>query len=144
MDYTMLSLSGYPSSMALGRNLFIFGNHTLFMVAKTLFHLQPENAYLVFKYAVVAQAPMAVIACWLLAHAVSRSLYTATTSALLIVFSPVFVLYGGQVMPDVPSVFMLGIALVVHLRGIQQKNLWLILAGAGLMGLGVSLRETIG
>jgi hypothetical protein len=24
MDYTMLSLAGYPSSMALGRNLFIF------------------------------------------------------------------------------------------------------------------------
>jgi len=27
LDYTMLSLAGYPSSMALGRNLFIFGNH---------------------------------------------------------------------------------------------------------------------
>jgi hypothetical protein len=31
MDYTMLSLAGYPSSMALGRNLFIFGwqSHSL-------------------------------------------------------------------------------------------------------------------
>jgi hypothetical protein len=64
MDYTMLSLAGYPSSMALGRNLFIFGNHSLFVIAKTLFNLQPENAYLLFKYAVVAQAPLAVIACW--------------------------------------------------------------------------------
>ena len=27
MDYTMLSLDGYPSSMALGRNLFILHNH---------------------------------------------------------------------------------------------------------------------
>ena len=108
----MLSLSGYPSSMALGRNLFIFSNHFLFVVANSLFHLQPENAYLLFKYAVVVQAPLAIIACWILAHSVSHSLYTATTSALLIVCCPVFVLYGGQVMTDVPSVLLLGIALV--------------------------------
>ena len=62
MDYTMLSLAGYPSSMALGRNLFIFGNHLLFVTAKALFNVRPENAYLVFKYAVVAQAPLAVMA----------------------------------------------------------------------------------
>jgi hypothetical protein len=48
MDYTMLSIEGYPSSMALGRNLFIFSNHFLFVVARDLFHVQPENAYLIF------------------------------------------------------------------------------------------------
>jgi len=144
MDYTMLSLSGYPSSMALGRNLFIFTNHFLFVIANSLFHLQPENAYLLFKYTVVVQAPLAVIACWVLAYAVSNSLYAATTSAVLIVCSPVFVLYGGQVMTDVPSVLILAIALIVHLRGVQQKRLWQILAGAALMGMGVNLRETIG
>src|SRR5262247_4495054 len=36
MDYTILSLAGYPSSMALGRNLFIFSNHFLFVVARNL------------------------------------------------------------------------------------------------------------
>jgi hypothetical protein len=144
LDYTMLSLAGYPSSMALGRNLFIFGNHTLFVVAKNLFNLQPENAYLLFKYVVVAQAPLAVIACWVLARMVSRSIYTATLAALLLVCSPVFVLYGGQVMTDVPSVLFLAVALVIHLAGIQRHNFWLLLSGAALMGLGVNLRETIG
>lgn len=144
MDYTMLSLTGYPSSMALGRSLFIFGNHALFLVAKTVFHIQPENAYLIFKYAVVAQAPLAVIACWVLAHNISRSVYIATTAALLVVFSPIFVLYGGQVMTDVPSVLLLATALVVHLRGVQQRRLWMILVGAGLLGMGMNLRETIG
>lgn len=144
MDYTMLSLEGYPSSMALGRNLFIFANHYLFLIGHHLFHVQPENAYLIFKYAVVAQAPVAVVACWVLARDVSDSLYTATTTALLIAFSPVFVLYGGQVMTDVPSVLMLATALIVHLRGVRQKRFWLVLAGAGLMGLGMNLRETIG
>jgi hypothetical protein len=144
MDYTMLSLAGYPSSMALGRNLFIFGNHFLFVTAKTLFNVQPESAYLIFKYAVVAQAPFAVIACWWLAALVTRSLPAATISSLLIVCSPVFVLYGGQVMTDVPSVLILSVALAVHFVGVQKKNLWLILFGAGLMGLGMNVRETIG
>ena len=144
MDYTMLSLAGYPSSMALGRNLFIFGNHTLFVIARSMFGLSPENAYLLFKYAVVVQAPFAVIACWVLARQLSGSLYTATTAALLVTFSPVFVLYGGQVMTDVPSALLLVVALLVHLRGIQKRNVWLVLAGAGLMGLGVNLRETVG
>ncbi len=144
LDYTTLSLEGYPSSMALGRNLFIFTNHALFLVGHNLFNVQPENAYLLFKYAVVAQAPFVVIACWILARDISGSLYTATTAALLIVFSPVFVVYGGQVMTDVPSVLLLASALIIHLRGVRQRKFWLVLVGAGLMGLGVNLRETVG
>ena len=144
MDYTMLSLAGYPSSMALGRNLFIFSNHALFRIAHSLFGLQPEQAYLIFKYAVVAQVPVTAVACWILARDISGSLYTATTAALLIVFSPVFVLYGGQVMTDVPSVLVLTTALIFHLRGVRQRKFWMVFVGAGLIGLGVNLRETVG
>lgn len=144
LDYTMLSLAGYPSSMALGRNLFIFENYALYRVAHALFNVQPEHGYLIFKYAVVAQAPLAVIACWVLARDFSKSLYTATLAALFLVFSPVFVLYGGQVMTDVPSVLLLCLALIVHYRGLQKERVWLVLAGAALLGLGVNLRETIG
>jgi hypothetical protein len=32
----------------------------------------------------------------------------------------------------------------VHHRGLQQERVWLVLAGAALLGLGVNLRETIG
>jgi type II secretory pathway component PulM len=144
MDYTMLSLAGYPSSMALGRNLFIFENHALYRLAHAMFGVQPEHAYLIFKYTVVIQAPLAVIACWVLARDFSRSLQTATLAVLFLVFSPVFVLYGGQVMTDVPSVLLLATALIVHFRGVQQQRVWLVLAGAALLGLGVNLRETIG
>ena len=144
MDYTMLSLAGYPSSMALGRNLFIFENYALYQVAHAVFNVQPEHAYLVFKYAVVAQAPLAVIACWVLARDFSRSIHTATLAALFLVFSPVFVLYGGQVMTDVPSVLLLCVALIVHYRGVQQERVWLVLLGAALLGLGINLRETMG
>lgn len=140
----MLSLAGYPSSMALGRNLFIFGNHALYEFAHSVFNVQPEHAYLIFKYAVVAQAPLAVIASWILARDFSKSIHTATVAALFLVFSPVFVLYGGQVMTDVPSVLLLCIALIVHYRGLQKGRVWMVLLGAVLLGVGVNLRETIG
>ncbi len=144
LDYTMLSIAGYPSSMALGRNLFIFGNYALYETAHLLFNVQPESAYLIFKYAVVAQAPFAVIACWLLARQFSDSVHAATLAALFVVFSPVFVLYGGQVMTDVPSVLVLATALIIHYRGLQQNQIWMVLLGAALLGLGMNLRETIG
>ncbi|HET6862163.1 MAG TPA: glycosyltransferase family 39 protein [Pyrinomonadaceae bacterium] len=144
IDYTIHSVAGYPSSMALGRNLFIFTNHTLFVIARKLLGLQPEHAYLLFKYAVVAQVPFAVIACWILARSVSKSVYTATTAALLVVFSPVFVLYAGQVMTDVPSVLLLTVAIIIHLKGVTESRVWLVIAGAAILGLGVNLRETVG
>lgn len=140
----MLSLAGYPSSMALGRNLFIFGNHALYETVHWLFNVQPENAYLIFKYAVVAQAPLAVIACWALARDVSGSIHSATLAALFIVFSPVFVLYGGQVMTDVPSVLLLAVALIIHYRGLQRERIWMVMLGAALLGFGMNLRETMG
>ncbi|HSS18529.1 MAG TPA: glycosyltransferase family 39 protein [Pyrinomonadaceae bacterium] len=144
IDYTMLSLAGYPSSMALGRNLFIFGNHFLYQIAHAIFHVRPESGYLIFKYAVVAQAPLAIIACWVLARDFAKSTYAATLASLFLVFSPVFVLYGGQVMTDVPSVLLLCVALIIHFRGLQRDSVTLVLIGAGLLGLGVNLRETIG
>ena len=136
MDYTILSLAGYPSSMALGRNLFIFGNHALYQFAHALFGIQPENAYLIFKYAVVAQGSFAVIAGWVLARDFSKSVHTATLAALLLVFSPVFVLYSGQVMTDVPSVLLLSLALIVHYSGVRQERAWLVFAGAALLEFG--------
>lgn len=144
LDYTMLSVAGYPSSMALGRNLFIFGNYALYETAHLLFNVQPESAYLIFKYAVVAQAPLAVIACWILAREISGSNLSATLASLFVVFSPVFVLYGGQVMTDVPSVLLLAFALTIHYRGLQKKQIWLVILGAALLGLGMNLRETMG
>jgi len=143
LDYTVNALRGYPSSMALGRSLFIFYNHALYILAHTFFGLSPERAYLVFKYAVVAQAPLAVVACWTLARDLTHSHRAATVAALLVVSSPVFVLYSGQVMTDVPALLLLTVALIIHLRGLQQQRFWLVLVGAALLGAGVNLRETM-
>jgi 4-amino-4-deoxy-L-arabinose transferase-like glycosyltransferase len=143
LDYTLISLKGRPSSMALGRSLFIFTNHAAWRVGHSLFGLSTENAYLLFKYMVVFQSPLAVIAGWTLARDVSRSLHTATIAALLISTSPFFVIYSGQVMTEIPSLLLLSVALVVYLRGAQEKRLWLMLLGAAILGAGVNVREPV-
>lgn len=143
LDYTLASLKGRPSSMALGRSLFIFSNHAAWRVSHSLFGLSIENAYLLFKYMVVLQSPLAVIACWVLAREVSGSLHTATIAALLVATSPFFVIYSGQVMTEIPSLLLLAVALVVYLRGVRSGRLWLMLLGAAILGAGVNVREPV-
>lgn len=143
LDYTINAIQGRPSSMALGRSLFIFSNHWLYLLTHSLFGLAPERAYLLFKYGVVAQGGLAVIACWVLARDLTHSRQAATLAAFLVAFSPVFSLYGGQVMTDVPGVLLLAGALIIHLRGLQQRRVGLVIVGAALLGLGVNLRETL-
>ncbi|MDQ3821408.1 MAG: glycosyltransferase family 39 protein, partial [Acidobacteriota bacterium] len=143
LDYTLASIAGRPSSMALGRSLFIFTNHTAWATAHALFGLSAENAYLLFKYMVVAESPLAVVACWMLAREVTGSLQAATVAALLIATSPYFVIYSGQVMTEIPSLLLLAIALTVYLRGVKQERLWLMLCGAFVLGAGANVRETV-
>lgn len=143
LDYTVLSLRGHPSSMALGRTLFIFTNHAAWRIAHELFGLQAENAYLLFKYMVVAQSFLAVVACWVLARELVRSVYAATIAALLVSVSPAFVVYSGQVMTEIPSILFLVLGLTVYLRGVRSRSLWLMLAGAAILGAGANLRETV-
>jgi hypothetical protein len=142
LDYTVNSVQGHPSTMALGRTLFIFLNHALYRVAHALFNLSPARAFLLFKYAVIAQAPLVVVACWQLARDLTRNVQAATIAALLIALSPAFVIYSGQVMTEIPSLLWLVSALIVYTRGARRRKLWLMLAGAMLLGAGVNLRET--
>lgn len=144
IDYAVYSLRGRPSSMALGRSLFTLTNHVLYVIAHSLFGLRPEQAYLLFKYAVVIQTPLAVVVCWLLARDLTGSVKSATIAALLIAVSPMLIIYGGQVMTDVPSILVSTTAVLVYLHGAQTRSVWLMLLGAALLGLGVNLRETVG
>jgi hypothetical protein len=144
LDYTVLALHGKPSSMLFGRSLFIFYNRALWLAAHALFNLPAEKAYLIFKYAVVAQSPLVIIVWWALARELTKSKGAATVAALLLSLSSFFIIYSGQVMTEIPSLLLLGAALLVHLRGLQRKSAWLVLLGAGLLGLSVNLREATG
>ncbi|MBD0370873.1 MAG: glycosyltransferase family 39 protein [Pyrinomonadaceae bacterium] len=144
LDYTILSLRGAPSSMALGRSLFIFTNYALWRAAHALFNLPAADAYLLFKGAVVLVSALAIIACWRLALEVTASERSATVAAILIALSPSYIVYSGQVMTEIPSLLLLAIALTVYLRGVKRERLWMMLAGAAILGADVNVRETVG
>lgn len=141
LDYTVLAVQGKPSTMLFGRMLFLFTNHLAYRLAHDLFGLRPEDAYLLFKYMVVGQSPLAVTVCWLLARDVTGSVRSATIAALLLALSPFFILYSGQAMTEIPSLLLLGAALVVHLRGLRRRKLWLVFLGAAMLGTGNNVRE---
>jgi 4-amino-4-deoxy-L-arabinose transferase-like glycosyltransferase len=143
LDYTVLAVNGEPSSMILGRILFIFTNHALWRAAHALFGLSPENAYLLFKYAVVVESPLATIAWWTLARDLTGSVRAATIAALLLALSPFYIIYSGQAMTEIPSLLLLAVALLVHLRGLRCGSTAMVLAGAALLGLGVNVREGV-
>src|SRR5258707_13848695 len=89
LEYTISALRGYPSSMALGRSLFIFYNHGLYVIAHSVFNLPPQRAYLLFKYTAVAQGVLAGFASWKVTSEGTDSACAATIPALPSVFSPV-------------------------------------------------------
>ncbi len=141
LDYTVLAIEGRASSMILGRTLFLSVNHALWLVAHTVFQLSPEKAYLLFKYAVVAQTPFATVAWWWFARDLTHSARAATLAALLLALSPFYIIYSGQAMTEIPSLLLMAVALTIHLRGVRRGRLARILAGAALLGLSVNVRE---
>lgn len=143
LDYTVLALQPEPSSMLLGRMLFIFTNHLIWRIAHALFALPAEHAYLLFKYVVIIESPLAVVACWTLARDLTHSSRAATLAALLLAFSPFYIIYSGQAMTEIPSILLLAVALTMHLRGLRRRSVWLVLGGACLLGAGVNLREGV-
>jgi hypothetical protein len=144
LDYTVNAVRGQPSSMLFGRMLFIFTNHAAYRLAHALFGLQAEHAYLLFKYMVVVETPFAVVACWTLARELTASLRAATTAAVMLALSPIFIVYSGQAMTETPSLLLLSIALVTHLRGVRARNMRQVMLGAALLGLCVNVREPVG
>lgn len=145
LDYTVLAVNGWePSSMLLGRMLYIFTNRVAYLFTHALFGLPAEKAYLLFKFMVIAQAPLATTALWALARELSGSVRTATVAALMLALSPFYVVYGGQAMTEIPSILLMCVALTIHLRALRQRSMGKVLLGAALLGLGVNLREGVG
>jgi hypothetical protein len=141
LDYTVLAIRGEPSTMLFGRMLFIFANHFAYKLAHALVGLPVEHAYLLFKYTVVCEAPLAVAALWTLARDLTGSLRAATVAALMLALSPFYVLYSGQAMTEIPSLLLLSVALTIHLRGLRRRSTPLVILGAALLGAGNNVRE---
>jgi hypothetical protein len=61
----------------------------------------------------------------------------------MLALSPFYIIYSGQAMTEIPSLLLLGLALIIHLRGLRSRKMVMVLAGAALLGLGVNVREGV-
>src|SRR5438128_1560690 len=47
-------------------------------------------------------------------------------------------------MTEIPSLLLTALALTVYLRGVRSERVWMMCAGAFILGAGVNVRETAG
>ncbi|MFN0121172.1 MAG: glycosyltransferase family 39 protein [Blastocatellia bacterium] len=140
-DYTAAVIQGTPSSLGLGRALFLAGNRGLWLCAHELFNLAPEQAYSVIKYGVIAQSGFATLGCYALFREVTAKGKAALWATLLVALSPLYVVYSGRGMTEIPGLLMFSWSLWWVLRSLRLGKATTYLFAAFLFGLSANVRE---
>ncbi|MBO0723592.1 MAG: hypothetical protein J2P41_22395, partial [Blastocatellia bacterium] len=140
-DYTSYTVKGYPTSLGLGRALFLGYNYLLWKIAHNWFALPAEHAYLVLRYAVIAQSGPATVGIYTLFKELTASRLSAFIGALLIALSPYYIIYSGRGMSEIPAILMLSWSLWWMLRSLRLGCSLKFQLAALLVGMSANLRE---
>ncbi len=140
-DYTVYAVQNLPSPLGLGRALFLGYNHVLWETVHRLFGVPLEQAYLVFRYGVIAQAGPATVGVYALCKELTASRLAAALSASMIALSPFFVTYSGRIMSEIPAFLLLAWSLWWMFRALRTENRNGFLLGALLVGVSANMRE---
>ena len=140
-DYTTYTIRGLPSALGLARALFLGYNHLLWKFAHHWFHVPPENAYLILRYGVMAQAGPATVGIFALCKELTASRLAALFGALLVAASPFYILYSGRSMSEIPALCLLGWSLWWMLKSLRLGRINRFLIAAYFVGLSVNIRE---
>lgn len=127
--------------LGLGRALFLGYNHLLWTAVHRWFGWQPDRAYLLLRYSVIAQTGLAITGIYALCKELSASKLSAFFGALVFVVSPYFITYSGRAMSEIPGFLMLSWSLWWVLRSLRLGNLSRFLMAAFLIGLSANVRE---
>ncbi len=140
-DYTAYAVRGWPSTLGLGRSLFLGYNRLLWEIAHYWFNTPPEHAYLVLRYGVIAQSGPATLGVYALSKELTASKLAALFGALLVAASPFYIIYSGRAMSEIPAFLLLSWSLWWMIKSLRlgQTNRFLI--AAYLVGLSANLRE---
>jgi hypothetical protein len=140
-DYTAYAITNVPSALGLGRALFLAYNHVLWLAAHWLFGVPPERAYLVIRYGVMVQSGPAVAGFYFLYKELTESKLAAICGSLLIALSPLFIVYSGRAMSEIPAFLMLGWSLWWMIRSLKSGGTLGFYLSALLFGLSANMRE---
>jgi hypothetical protein len=140
-DYTVHAVQHKPSTLGLGRALFLGYNSGLWELAHTWAGLSPEKAYLALRYGVIAQAGAGVVGVYALCKELTASRLAAFFGALIVSLSPYYIIYSGRAMSEVPGLLALSWSLWWMARSLRTGKTGLFLAAAALLGLSANIRE---
>jgi len=130
-----------PSTLGLGRALFLGYNSLLWEMAHRWLGLAPENAYLALRYAVIAQAGAAIVGVYALGKELSASRLAAFCGALIVSLSPYYIIYSGRAMSEIPGLLALAWSLWFMARSLRTGKTGHFLIAAALVGLSANIRE---
>jgi Dolichyl-phosphate-mannose-protein mannosyltransferase len=140
-DYTTYTVQHLPSALGLGRALFLGYNYLLWEAAHRWFAVPPEQAYLVLRAGVIALSGPTVVGVYALCRELTGGRLAALLGALLVAGSPVFIIYSGRAMSEIPAYGMLSWALWLMVRSLRRGRAAGFLIGAALIGASANLRE---
>lgn len=140
-DYAAYAVRNVPTALGLGRALFLAYNHVLWEAAHRWFGVPPEQAYLVLRYGVIAQSGPAVVGLYALYKELTANWLAALCGALMVALSPLYVVYSGRGMSEIPAFLMFGWSAWWLVRSLRLGRLGSYLAAAALLGLSANIRE---
>jgi hypothetical protein len=140
-DYTVYAVQGLPSALGLGRALFLGYNHWLWKLVGHFASLSSEQAFLVVRYGVIAQAGLATLGFYALYKELSANRLAALLGALLMAASPYYIIYSGRGMSEIPGFLLLGWSLWWLARSARLAQWNQFLLAATLIGASANLRE---
>ncbi|MEP7273680.1 MAG: glycosyltransferase family 39 protein [Acidobacteriota bacterium] len=140
-DYTVYAVQNLPSTLGLGRALFLGYNHLLWEIAHRLLGVPLEHAYLVFRYGVIAQAGPAIVGFYALTKELTASRLAAAISASIVALSPFFITYSGRVMSEIPAFLLLFWSLWWMFRSLRKGKTKGFLVSSLLVGVSANVRE---
>ncbi len=130
-----------PTTLGLGRALFLGYNSLLWEAARAWFGLAPERAYLALRYGVIAQAGVAIVGVYALCKELTASRLAAFFGALIVSLSPYYVIYSGRAMSEIPGTLALSWSLWWLAKSLRTGKTGQFLAAAALVGLSANIRE---
>jgi len=140
-DYAAYTVQNVPSALGLGRALFLAYNHALWEIAHRWFGVPPEHAYLVLRYGVIAQSGPAVVGIYALYKELTAARLAALCGTLVMALSPLYIIYSGRGMSEIPAFLMLSWSLWWMLGSLRLGRGGQYLVAAALCGLSANLRE---
>jgi hypothetical protein len=140
-DYAACVVEGTPSPLGLGRALFLGYNRALWLAAHHWFGLKAEDAYLVIRYGVIAQSGVAIIGLYALYRELTARRDATLLAVLMVSLSPLFIVYSGRGMSEIPGIVAWSWSLWWMLRSLRARCVAQYLIAAALFGLGANMRE---